>query len=384
MNDARRAGSAGSAWAVRLGPGPRLEGLQPLLGSLSGTVNGPTPVNVEALTDLDELVDTFPMAGRLILDGDHLLLEDIGFVRRFLSRNPDWSLVLVGADAARQTARTVLAFDRASWLAWPPDLDQLKGLVQNPDAVLWTPAAPGDRRAQPREPRLLREQASDLADAVQRLELAYAALRESNDLSGEEAEACTAELRRLRNFTLGLRGDSPGGASDEFDLGALLEEELTGLTVRGPNAPRYLFKSSGDLFVQNDPERLRAALREVLLLGRAASATGDVIRVQAMADADDAVSIDVDAPLGPLAGLSRREWLDPATLAQRLPEVHAETLKSAFALLRELGVRLEGGPSAAGRQRLRLSLGREANGATSPDGSPSAGSGTASVAESVA
>ncbi len=372
MSDGRRAAGPGGTWAVRLGPGPRLEGLEPLLASLAGTVNGPGAADVHTLADLDELVDPFPASGRVVLDGDHLLVEDIGFVRRFLSRNPDWSLILVGEDAARQTARTVLALERTSWLAWPPDLDQLKALVRDPHAPTWTPAPP---RALTREPRILREQASDLADAVQRLELAYSALREAADLSGDEAEACSAELHRLREFTRGLRGEGEAGQTGDFDLGSLIEEELTGLTVRGADAPRYLFKSAGDLLVSSDPERLREALREVLLLARAASSAGDVIRVQARAEPEGAVAIDVDAPLGPLAGLARREWLDPATLARRLPEVQAETLSAAFATLRELHGRLEGGPSSAGRQRLRVTLGR---------GGASDGPGATPVAESVA
>ncbi|HVS11641.1 MAG TPA: hypothetical protein VMS76_17355, partial [Planctomycetota bacterium] len=117
-------------YKILVGPGPRLEGMAQLLAALASRHGA--LARVEELADLAELLTGAPEAGHLVLDVDHLPAEDIGFLRRFLARHPGWKLVLVGQDAGRQTARSVLALPRTRWLAWPPDLDQLHELARGP------------------------------------------------------------------------------------------------------------------------------------------------------------------------------------------------------------------------------------------------------------
>lgn len=387
------AGGSEGVWCVRLGPGARLAGLEPLLASLAGRVNARLATDVRALDDLADLVSgRFPGAGRLILDADHLLQEEIGFVRRFVTRHPAWRVVLVGEDAARQSARTVLALDGTSWLSWPPDLEQLQGLVRAP-AALVPPLA--DSAAATRD---LRDQAAHLADAVQRLELAFAALREAPGLPERQVAACTEELERLHDVSRQLQGRpsdtepaAPAAArrgpaathrdqgGEVLDLSGLLEEELAALTVRGQSAPRFLFRSGGALPVRGRPDELRGALREVLLLARASAQPGDVLRVQTQPEADGGASIEVDAPVGPLEGLSRREWLDPTSLAARLPDLDAEALAGALDVLAAHGARVEAGPEGDERQRLRLVLRRAGEGQGSGSGARAGRSAAPSV-----
>ena len=64
---------------------------------------------------------------------DHLPVEDLGFVRRFLAGASGWSVLLVGEDAGHRAARAALSLPRVRWLPWPPDLAQLDDIVAAPD-----------------------------------------------------------------------------------------------------------------------------------------------------------------------------------------------------------------------------------------------------------
>ena len=135
-------------WRLRLGPGDELGELVPLLAALAG---GPVQgggagldpaAGVDQVSDVAELMGRAPYPGRLLLAGDGFPLEDIGLVRRFLANNPHWELVLIGRDPGALAPRQLLAFERTRWLAWPPDLEQLRWLVRPPDGPPPRPEPP--------------------------------------------------------------------------------------------------------------------------------------------------------------------------------------------------------------------------------------------------
>ena len=79
-----------------------------------------------------------------------------------------------------------------------------------------------------------------LADVSQRLELAFAALREGGRLTESDLESPSTELRRLMRFTrtLACLSAPPPRGDDTFDLAALIEEQLAALTLRTRKGPR--------------------------------------------------------------------------------------------------------------------------------------------------
>jgi hypothetical protein len=111
------------------------------------------PMAAGTLADLEELLVTRrPPEGLLVLDSARVPDEDIGFVRRFLERHPQWRLVVLGADERDVRVRALLALPRTSFLAWPPDLAELRALLSAsrsaaPAPVASPPAAEGERRA---------------------------------------------------------------------------------------------------------------------------------------------------------------------------------------------------------------------------------------------
>ncbi|MBK7876629.1 MAG: hypothetical protein IPJ77_12930 [Planctomycetes bacterium] len=119
-------------WLLIVGPGPRLAELLPVLAPSS---DGGDCVRLQPLADLASLLRPATGRARLVLDLDLLPLEDAGLVRLWLRADPARELVLAGDDATRRAARLLLGEPRARWLAWPPDLDDLKRLVRAPGAA---------------------------------------------------------------------------------------------------------------------------------------------------------------------------------------------------------------------------------------------------------
>jgi len=87
------------------------------------------PQGLAHLGDLEELLQGRSTRGTLILDHGQVPVEDIGFVRRFLDRNADWRLLVVGTERSDDCAERLLGLTRSEWLSWPPNLDQLQGLL---------------------------------------------------------------------------------------------------------------------------------------------------------------------------------------------------------------------------------------------------------------
>ena len=385
--DSARSGA--QPYRILVGPGARLEGMAPLLAALASRPGATAAADAAEIADLAELLSGASVAGHLVLDADHLPAEDIGFLRRFLARHPGWELVLVGQDAGRQTARTVLALPRTRWLAWPPDLEQLHELARGPvgsvsgegamaqeppprsepQVEIPRPAVPSAREA--REPATqpplarapseraaepaseaasqvrpaiphLREQVAVLADIAQRLELSFGALRETKRAPEGELEGMALEMRRLLRFTRALSHlTSPQGEGGErFELGALIEEELAALTLKARRAPRLTWRGSGKLWVRADRVAFTMALESLLVLARACAGVGETVRVEAGAGLSDDLWIRIDFPAGPLAGIDPEKVLDPLVLSERLREIGVEEVGAAIAILRAQGAEL--------------------------------------------
>ncbi len=377
-----------TAWTVALGPGTRLSGLDGLLRPLSAAVNPEVPVVFERLDDLAELLAMRAAPGRLILDADQLPSEDLGFVRRFLAAHPAWSLLLVGEDAGRRTARALLALARTAWLAWPPDLGQLEELVRAP-AEMQSPAAV---RAGARAPAVsagaiprLAEQLGTLAGLARELERACSALRTKGSVPEAEVEGLSLEVGRVRRFTqtLAWLSSPPRPASERVDLGELLEEKLAALTLRGRKSPRFLFRGVPGLRVRAEPEALSFALESVLLLARGCAPAGEVIRVQLAATTRPGgpAEIEIDFPAGALTGLALERLVEPFALEGRVPELSPSDLAAARSVVAALGGAFGLSAGAEGHALARISLPVLAQ---SPSGEPAAAvqaAGTPSSAE---
>ena len=121
-----------SDWHLWVGPGPRLGGLGAVLNGLCA--GAASPPSIEALGDLEQLARSgIPAPGRLVLDADETPLDDLGYVRRFLERQPAWGVVLVGERLGLGASRGLLAHARVRWMPWPPDLVELEGLLERPE-----------------------------------------------------------------------------------------------------------------------------------------------------------------------------------------------------------------------------------------------------------
>jgi hypothetical protein len=91
------------------GPGDRLSRLLVLVRATS------PEARARQLDDLDELGGRRADAGLLLVDADLLPVEDLGYLRRFLSRNEGFQITLVGADPSRRVARSLLRLPRVQW-----------------------------------------------------------------------------------------------------------------------------------------------------------------------------------------------------------------------------------------------------------------------------
>jgi hypothetical protein len=162
MRDAERI----AVGTLLFGPGERLADLMTLVAaSAPGAA-------VRQLADLDELVEHRSDEGILLVDADVLPAEDVGYLRRFLARQEEFQLTLVGEDSSRRVARTLLRLPRVQWLGWPPDIDDLKNLVgvaRGGPARTMTPyprPAPPAPRAAPEAPRAVASPAPRGAEPV--------------------------------------------------------------------------------------------------------------------------------------------------------------------------------------------------------------------------
>lgn len=251
------------------------------------------------LADLEELFAPHSLEGLLILEAERVPPEDIGFVRRFLERQAGWRLVVVGESEQDARARTLLALARAQWLAWPPDLGELRVLLPVGAARAAEPGLgerPRTRRAAPAE-------------------------------------------RRVN-----------GGV----DLGGLLEELLAGAAVRGESTARYSFSAGRNCRIPGEREALLAGLHGLVELARLCAGSDGLVRATLAGDGD-AVEIQLEFPRAnlPERGLSgllqgSKDPPDPA-LAEGLAGA-----RRGAGLLAELGASVNLEPSEPGRVRCEV------------------------------
>jgi hypothetical protein len=361
-----------------LGPSPRLDLIAPLLGALgSGT---------RRVDDLFALLGSIEHDGQLVVDGDLASLEDLGFFRRFIGRNAGWRVVVLGDDAGRAPVRALLSLDRTRWVAWPPDVVQMQSLVHAgaptseisapiapPMTSAATPATPASAVKAPvaaptpitrvsATPVDMRAQVALLADISQRLELSFSALRESGRGAEAEVDGTASELRRLVRFTrtLSCLIAPPARGDEEFNLVALLEDQLAGLTLRGRKGPRFVPRGPGDsrngeLIVRADKNAVSWAVEALLGLARQCAGAGDVVRVLYSPLGAD-VAVTIEFPAGPLAGLALERFFEPNAVHERLPEFGANDLSASAAILRSQGGDLSVSPTDNGSLALQLRL----------------------------
>lgn len=240
------------------GPGERLTDLMHIVSATSPRAS------VRQIDDLDELSEQIGGGGVLLIDADVLPAEDVGYLRRFLARHEGFEMTLVGEDSSRRVARTLLRRPRARWMHWPPDLDDVRGLVPSarapadsmaggattaPELRIAPAPVPARREtASPaaaddldeieaildmdgdaavdlgpeREdvgdhdvaaslarssttpaapPAYFRDQVADLADIAQRIEGGLAGARDAGSIPGAQGDALEGDVARLVQFT---------------------------------------------------------------------------------------------------------------------------------------------------------------------------------------
>ena len=363
------------ATAIAVAPFPDQAQWVEVLSALAGERG-----RVRALASLDDLASLGAGGGRLILDVDHVATEDIGWVRRILAALPGWRLVCTGRDAAARNARALLRDGTARWLPAPPALDELQALVPRaPAKVVPTPAtaAAAPAASAPAGDTLGRDQVAMLADISQRLELSFAVLREHGRLSDADLEPSSIELRRLLRFTrtLSCLLSPPPRGDEEFDLAALIDEQLAALTLRARKGPRFQPRTSPEgrgveFFVRADRAAVALAFETLLQFARLCAGQGETVRVVYTPQGASELLVSVEFPAGPLAGLGAEQLSDPQVLRERLPEIGANDLAAASAILTSQGGGLEVHGNGNGQLLLHARLPLERRGAPAPASAP--------------
>ncbi len=371
---------------VWFAPGPRAGELAALLAALA-------PGSCGTLSDLYELPpapDNAASADSLVVDADHLALEDIGWIRRQLALGRLREVVAVGIDPGSAVARALRGLPSARWSPWPPDIEELKRWRPREAAAVssaagGSPSAPSARQPAPAHSSaarqdappptgmapaertalaLGRDQVAVLADISQRLELAFLALREAGRGQSSELESAQVELRRLLRFTRSLAclAAPPPRGDDEFDVAGLLEELLATLTLRGRTGPRFQPATGGggrptvEFIARADRAAITMALETVLTLARLCASGGDTVRVSYAPLNGSALSIAVDFPAGPLHDVEPGRVLDASLLRERLPELDPSELAAATAIFRSQGGLLEFAAADDGQLSARVRL----------------------------
>lgn len=136
-------------WSLIVGPGARLA---ELLAYLVPESSGGDCGAIVELHELGELLAKEPAwngPARLLIDADALDIGDVGLVRAVMKHGTELELVLLGEDGTRRAARRLARDPRVTWMAWPPDLDDLKRLGRAPGkrAAAAAPAGTGTQEA---------------------------------------------------------------------------------------------------------------------------------------------------------------------------------------------------------------------------------------------
>lgn len=281
--------------------GMRSRELGAVFMALARVRTGELDFALQELADVEDLLVERNGSGTLILECGRVPAEDIGFVRRFLERQPAWKLVVLGDDPQDSRARGLLALPRTQWLPWPPDLDQLAALLGLGSAAS-APAAPDARPA----PRV----------------------------------------------------EAPP-AAQVVHVDDLLEELLAGMSLAGSAAPRFLYRGDEPLALEGDATALQEGLAGLFELARVCAGEGQIVNVTA-SGVEELVQIRVDFPLGPLtdADLPRllQGTFDGAPELRRAVEV----ARKGAALLQARGASVDLLAQRPGRLRLEVLLARSA------------------------
>jgi|RhiMethySRZTD1v2_1073278.scaffolds.fasta_scaffold406870_1 hypothetical protein len=374
------------------GPGSRLAELAALVRAL-----GVEPAG--ALAEAGDLCAMERGPVRLVWDADTLAQEDLGFLRRHVAR-AGGTVVIIGDDPTRRGVRSLLRHGHVRFLPWPPDIEDLRALVEgngNPLSAARPAAAPPHAhdelteiesilaadeppRAVPRAERALeasapvappvplarldppppyfKDQVADLADIAQRIQLSLETAGDGK--SGEALEQVGPEVERLVQFTrtLGFLVAPPSPGSQTFDLSEMVEVFLAG-TPKTPESPRTLFRSGGDLPVRSDRALLTQAFDAFLFLSQSCAGKGEIVRLQTRAEGDTCV-LSIQFPQGPLAELEPERILQPYGLRRTVPKLGPNALAAATGIVAGQGGRALLERVGQGRLGWRIELPRAA------------------------
>ncbi len=320
-------------------------------------------VQLELPGSLLEL-EALPADARSVLvHVDHWACEEIGSLGRILAVRPRWRLCCTGPDPSGRVARALLALPGARWLPWPLTLQEFHTLL--------APQEPSSH-AVPRSDGMTADHVETLGALVVRLEGAESALRDRAPGDEVALAALRDEVRRLGHFarTLALLAAPPERGADEFDLVALLDEQLATLTTgartaerlsartaSGPRSPRFL--------VRADRPLLARAFETLLGLARRCAGPGGTVRVLYVPLEGERLEVRVEFPAGALAGLGAAGLADPRAVAARIPELWPADLAAAQAAIESQGGRLslEARPEGLVRSAVLLSAAAEVSAA---------------------
>ncbi len=143
----------GPSWTLAFGPGPQAELLEPLLRTLLAQSASEGSPRLEVWDDLDEVLGALSQRGRLVLDADRLPREDLGLVRRFLTRRSGWEVVALGGEAPTGPLAQLLSHRRVQFAAWPLPVDRLSALFETPSELSDRPHASQFRDTRSRRAR---------------------------------------------------------------------------------------------------------------------------------------------------------------------------------------------------------------------------------------
>ncbi|MBK7643968.1 MAG: hypothetical protein IPJ19_13120 [Planctomycetes bacterium] len=389
------------------GPGARLEELAALLSALGSEPSG----GLDEAGDLCEL-DGAPVL--LVWDADTLAQEELGFLRRHVARSRGGSLVLVGDDVTRRGVRSLLRDARVRFLPWPPDVDDLRALVEHSGAAVATtaPSAAASARSAPERSRIepddelaeiesilsggesarlaanaptdeaeslagapeapapaplgsavrldpppayFKDQVADLADIAQRIQLSLDAAQTDD---GEAFQHVGQEVERLVQFTrtLGYLVSPPSPGTQSFDLSEMVDVFLAG-APRTPESPRLLFRGGGALPVRSDRALLSQALDAFLFLAQSCATKGEIVRLQTRAEGEICV-LTIQFPPGPLAEIEPEQILQPYGLRRTIPKLGPNALAAATGIIAGQGGRALLERNGQGRLGWRIELPR--------------------------
>lgn len=319
---------------LRFGPGPKLDRAARLcevlrVEALLAHRGEAPPPRISRWFDAAEFL-AFGPRDRVVLDADHMPMEDIGLVRRFLASRPLASLECFGSDRSSSVGRALLSMPQARWHAWPLELGQLELLLKAPPREPASPVSPAgpDRPASPEPAPVARRTAPRASPAeplppggkvpaappvspppeapldadvvppqwnewnggsrgpapIADLAPRAGAPETDPDLAGEIARVQLA----LRSAAPKTRSAAPvpGAPTAEletFDLESLVEEELAVLALHSRGVPRVRFHGGGPLPVRADREGLIQSLGALLDVARALSGSSETIEVLTLA-----------------------------------------------------------------------------------------------------